>query len=116
MTTSFFPIACICLCLTMLSVTQDYVYLTSSQRIAEQKQHVEVVEFKLLPQHLPGETRRNNEKTSASQSVWSAMFRSGTSLTGDLQPNLLVMSPLPLDILTERKQRWRRETFIPTGV
>jgi hypothetical protein len=63
----------------MISVTKDYVYITSSQQIAEHEKYVEVGGFKLLSQHLPGETQRNNEATSVSQSVsqsvWTAMIR-----------------------------------------
>jgi len=46
---------------------------------------VEVVGVKLLSQHLPGETQRNNEATSVSQSVSQyerPRFESATSQTG----------------------------------
>jgi hypothetical protein len=58
----FFSIFCICL--MNLSVTQDYVYITSVHQITEHEEHVAVVGCKLLTQPLPGETLRNNETTS----------------------------------------------------
>ena len=67
--TQFFSVICICFCLTTLSITKDCVYITSSQQTAEHEKYVEVVRFKLLSQHLPGETQQNNEATSASESV-----------------------------------------------
>ena len=79
--TQLFSIICICYCLTMLSVTKDYVYITSSQQIAEHEMRVEVVGVKLLSQHLPGETQRNNEATSVSQYERPG-FESATSQTG----------------------------------
>lgn len=97
--TQFFSIVYICFCLTMLSVTKDNVYITSSQQIVEHEKHVEVVGFKLLSQHLPGETQRNNEATSVSQSVIVVGHDSNQqpfrqeSQNGLLQPNLLSYEP-----------------------
>jgi hypothetical protein len=39
-----------------LSVTQDCVYITAVHQTAKHEQNVEAVGFKLLSQHLPGET------------------------------------------------------------
>jgi hypothetical protein len=39
-----------------LSVTQDYFYITAIHQIAKHEQDVQVVGFKLLSQHLPGDT------------------------------------------------------------